>query len=141
MGAAVASGENAGRQGQQGRAGSSLTCSLMRWFVRTQLVPWTSRHPCRLWAINAAPAAPPLEPQHTNAQLADEKQRMDVLLARQYNLISCLLEQGSKAGGRAAAERIRLARLGQAAQDTPDTALGGCCGQGGRGARLRPRAV
>ncbi|KAI8463338.1 MAG: hypothetical protein J3K34DRAFT_149057 [Monoraphidium minutum] len=40
------------------------------------------------------------EMQATNAALADEKQRMDVLLARQYNLISCVLaEGGGMAGG------------------------------------------
>jgi hypothetical protein len=37
--------------------------------------------------------------QATNAKLAEEKQRMDVLLARQYNLISCVLEQDAGKGG------------------------------------------
>ena len=36
--------------------------------------------------------------QATNAKLADEKQRMDVLLARQYNLISCVLAQDAGKG-------------------------------------------
>jgi hypothetical protein len=32
--------------------------------------------------------------QASNEALAAEKTRMDVLLARQYNLISCMAEQG-----------------------------------------------
>jgi hypothetical protein len=32
--------------------------------------------------------------QATNNALAEEKNRMDVLLARQYNLISCMAEHG-----------------------------------------------
>jgi len=60
---------------------------------------------------------------------------MDVLLARQYNLISCLLEQGGKrsggggasggaggAGPRSGGGPGRL--LGALLHDTPDTALG-----------------
>ncbi|KIZ04181.1 hypothetical protein MNEG_3785, partial [Monoraphidium neglectum] len=38
------------------------------------------------------------EMRSTNVALADEKERMDVLLARQYNLISCVLESGGMAG-------------------------------------------
>ncbi len=63
---------------------------------------------------------------------------MDVLLARQYNLISCLLEQGNKRGsggsaaaGAAAGSGDRRPRAGTPGrlmhallQDTPDTALG-----------------
>jgi len=41
------------------------------------------------------------EMRATNTALAAEKERMDVLLARQYNLISCVLESGAvdAAGG------------------------------------------
>lgn len=36
--------------------------------------------------------------QASNEALAAEKTRMDVLLARQYNLISCMAEQGMSNG-------------------------------------------
>ena len=72
--------------------------------------------------------------QATNIALADEKRRMDVLLARQYNLISCLLEQGSRGGGSGNAPSSGLGRarrpsggagrLISTLMDTPDTALG-----------------
>ena len=51
-------------------------------------------HPPHLFV--AAPRPPSL--QCTNGALAAEKERMDVLLARQYNLISCVLESGGTAG-------------------------------------------
>lgn len=35
----------------------------------------------------------------TNAELAGEKKRMDVLLARQYDLLSCMLKEAGGAGG------------------------------------------
>lgn len=38
--------------------------------------------------------------QASNEALAAEKTRMDVLLARQYNLISCMAEQGGLNNGR-----------------------------------------
>jgi hypothetical protein len=41
---------------------------------------------------------PPPAPQASHAALVDEKRRMDVLLARQHNLLSCLLETGGVAG-------------------------------------------
>lgn len=37
--------------------------------------------------------------QASNDALAAEKTRMDVLLARQYNLISCMAEQGNSHSG------------------------------------------
>lgn len=43
----------------------------------------------------------PLVLQATNEALAAEKTRMDVLLARQYNLISCMAEQGGMSGSKA----------------------------------------
>eukprot|EP00775_Hariotina_reticulata_P009645 gene9645-9805_t len=40
-----------------------------------------------------------VEMQASNKALEEEKRRMDVLLARQYNLISCMAQQGSLAAG------------------------------------------
>ncbi|KIY95632.1 hypothetical protein MNEG_12331, partial [Monoraphidium neglectum] len=48
---------------------------------------------------------------------------MDILLARQYNLISCLLEQGSRNGRGNGGGGGRAAARGAAMQDTPDSAL------------------
>jgi hypothetical protein len=41
----------------------------------------------------------PVSPQVSNQALADEKARTDVLLARQYNLISLMAQQGMFGGG------------------------------------------
>lgn len=51
--------------------------------------------------------------QTTNEALNQEKQRMDVLLARQYNLISCVLQQEDEGGVKANRHSIEHRTLGE----------------------------
>lgn len=53
--------------------------------------------------------------QASNEALAAEKTRMDVLLARQYNLIGCMAEEGASS------------RNGKTATSLEEKTLGGCC--------------
>jgi hypothetical protein len=80
----------------------------------------SSRHPLSLPTPNPTTTNPPPFPQATNTALASEKQRMDVLLARQYNLISCVLESGAVGGA-----------AGDAGRSVQEKTLGEGRGRGG----------
>jgi hypothetical protein len=49
--------------------------------------------------------------QSANDALAQEKERMDVLLARQYNLISCVLQQDETSKPKRSLEHRTLGEL------------------------------
>ena len=74
---------------------------------------------------------PPPSPaaQSANDALATEKERMDVLLARQYNLLSCVLQDGNIDAVAARGKSIEHTTLG---------AAGGAAGGGGGG---KPRGI
>ncbi|KAI8476186.1 MAG: kinase-like domain-containing protein [Monoraphidium minutum] len=96
-----------------------VTCAVIGLMLTALLV---NRHQ-QAWLV--------AELRTANGALADEKRRMDVLLARQYNLISVLLNQGSRTGGGGArgsggggGPRLpRAVAAAAAALDTPGTAL------------------
>lgn len=50
--------------------------------------------------------------QSSNDALNQEKQRMDVLLARQYNLIGCVLQQEGEGGGKGHHQSVENKTLG-----------------------------
>jgi hypothetical protein len=76
---------------QLNSSASVATCSLVSGWRILCSWSWSGEH---ILDLHVAVA-----PQVSNQALADEKTRTDVLLARQYNLISLMAQQGMFGGG------------------------------------------
>lgn len=121
---------------RRAEAGGGVVRKRACWEPHTWQLPFTLPHAPRPGPAPLPSQLPPPSPltggpshcQATNHELADEKERMDVLLARQMDLIACAVggarasDAGGAAGGRQSAR--------EAARGAPHGGQGGdACGR------------